>query len=80
VGCALLRPDHHFRRKQALGLVLRGVRPVYDIGDELRPEWQCQVVAIDISRFLRVNHEQMVATFAAGDIGILSKFHVTIST
>src|ERR1035441_10889336 len=36
VRCALLCPDDQLRREQALGLILRHVRPVHNIGDERR--------------------------------------------
>src|SRR6202022_2829557 len=47
-----LRRDRQLRGQQALSLVLRSVRPIDHIGDELRSERQRQITAVHVARFL----------------------------
>ena len=68
----LLRTDHQLRCKQALRLILRDMRAIDDIGNELRAERQREVVAVDISRFLRIDDEQVVPRLTHRDVGVLA--------
>jgi len=73
----LLRFQHEFRSEQSLLLVLRNVRPVHDVGDELRPKGQHHLVTIDIPDLLLVDDKQVIATRLSGDVDVLAQLHIT---
>src|SRR5436305_4546989 len=72
----LLCANHQFRREQTLFLILRDMRSIDDVGHEFRSERQRHVVAIDVLRLFFVDEEQVISTFASGDIDVLSKLDV----
>src|SRR3979409_676503 len=74
----LLRPDRQLRRQKALSLVLRGVRTVYNVGHELRPERQRQVATVDVTSFLLVNDEQVVTGLLDRNIDVLAQLDVPL--
>jgi len=71
--------DHQFRSQQALGLVLRGVRPIYHVGDKLRPERQRQIVAVDVPGFILIDNKEIVALLAYGNIRVFAEFDIALS-
>src|SRR5260370_37424626 len=74
--CVLLRLDDELSRKETLRLVLCDVGSVDDVGDELRPEWKSEVVAVDVAGLLLVDDKEIVALLADGDIGVLAHLDV----
>ena len=53
------------------------MRPVHNIAHKLRPKWQYDLAAIDVSHLLLVHDEQMVTALAAGNIRIFPQFDIT---
>src|SRR5277367_1457700 len=78
--CVLLCLDDQLCGQQALSLILRNVRTVDNIGDELRSEGQRQIVAVDVTRFLLVYEEEVVAGLFHCHIGVLADFDISLGT
>ena len=73
-----LRLDAQLRGEQTLRLVLRNVRPIHNIRNELRPERQREIATVDIPRFLLVNNEQIVALLRHRNIRILAQLDIPL--
>jgi len=63
-----LRFDDQLCGEQTLFLVLRDVRAVDDVGDELRAEGQRHVVAVDVASLFLIDDEEIVALLADSDV------------
>ena len=59
-------------------LVLRNVRAVHDVGNKLRAERQRHVVAVDVTRLVVVDEEQIVPLVVDGDVGVFADLDVSI--
>src|SRR6202022_3918472 len=66
------------RGQQALSLVLRYVRAVDDIPDELQPEWQCQIAAIDVTRLFLINDEEVFSLALDPNIDVLAQLYIPL--
>src|ERR1700742_1749564 len=73
-----LRLDGQLRRQQTLRLVLRDVRAIHNIRNELRTERQREIAAIDVAGFFLIDNEQVVALLGNGDIRVLAQLDVAL--
>jgi hypothetical protein len=74
----LLGLDDELGCEEALGLVLRDVGAVDDVGDELWAEGKAQVVAIDVAGLVLVDDKEIVPLFADGDVGVFADLDVSV--
>src|SRR5207248_7143676 len=76
----LLPLENQFCGQQGGGLILGYLRAVHNVFNELRPERQRQILAVNVAGRLAVDNQQVIPTWRTGNVDTLPQFDIPLGS